>query len=199
MTRPVFVALLAVVFCSTAGADLYVNMGTSGGSWPSAPYVVTPVPGPDVPSWMPAQFNTFCVERYQTFSPGNYRATIDNDILYAGGSTPLVLDDDVKKIYAAYLNGALGSVAGNVVQTSVWGARGYWGYSVDSAIGSVIGDAGSISGWNDVKVLNLWGTSEQDRQSQLVMTPVPGAGLLGAIGIGLVSWRLRRKKVIAGN
>ncbi len=195
MTKRVFAVVLALFFCGTAGADLYVNISTtSGGGWPYSPYIITPNAEPDVPVWMPAQFDTFCVEMNQTFSPGKYRATIDNDILYGGDGLADLLSDDVKKIYAAYLNGALSGIDGNVVQRSVWGAQGYTWYS-DPAINAAITDTGAIAGWNDVKVLNLWGGDAYtgvDRQSQLVMTPVPGAVLLGMIGLGLAGVKFRR-------
>jgi hypothetical protein len=143
---------------------------------------------------MPASFDTFCVERTVTFTPGNYRATIDDDILYAGGSTAVTLNDDVKKIYGAYLNNALDSFTGNQIQDSVWGAQGYSGYTLDAAIGTIIANAGAIIGWEGVKVLNLWGPNGQDIQSQLVMVPVPGAALLGTLGIGFAAARLRRRR-----
>jgi hypothetical protein len=194
MRKQLFAALLALVLCGTAAADLYVDIGITspGDGWPYAPYVITPTSG--APSWMPATFDTFCVERYITFTPGNYRATIDEDILYAGVGG-LTLADDAKKIYAAYLNGALGGISANTIQESVWGTLSYGSYSIDSTIAGIIGDNVAIAGWNDVKVLNLWGSNDQDIQSQMLMTPVPGAGLLGVIGIGFASLRLRRRKI----
>jgi len=195
MTRQLFVALLSFVVCSTAGAELYVDIGISGGSWPYAPYVITPTS--DKPDWMQNQFETFCVEKKQHFSPGNsYLATIDSDILYVGGSGPGdVLEDDVKKIYAGYLNLELGAFSGNIIQKSIWGAQGYTSYDY-----SILGlDAINIDGWNNVKVLNLWGGGEEyvgDSQSQLVMTPVPvpSALLLGGLGLAVSGWRLRKRK-----
>lgn len=195
MRRLLFAMILALILCSTAAADLYVNIGTSGGAWPQAPYIITPTSG--APDWIPASFNTFCVERYVTFTPGNYRATVDNDILYAyaGTTTPLLLQDDVKRIYAAYLNNELGAFTPTQIQESVWGAQGYGTYTVLGGINTIINnDADAIVGWNDVRVLNLWGANGQDIQSQLVKTPLPGAALLGALGIGFASLRLRRKK-----
>jgi len=192
MTKRLFVVLLALLFCSTAGADLYVNISTtSDGGWPYSPYIITPDAGPDVPAWMPTKFDTFCVEMNQTFSPGKYRATVDKDILYGGDGLADSLSEKVKRIYAAYLNGALSGIEGNVVQRSVWGAQGYTSYS-NATINNAIANADAITGWNDVKVLNLWGATGQDRQSQLVMTPVPGAVLLGMIGLGAAGVKLRR-------
>jgi hypothetical protein len=143
------------------------------------------------------QFETFCVERSVPFTPGNYRATIDDDILYAGGSTPVILQDDVKKVYAAFLNNQLGAFTGNQIQESVWGAQGYSGYSIDGSIAGIIGNPNAIVSWDAVKVLNLWGPDGQDVQSQLVLVPVPGAALLGALGIGFAATRLRRKRLTA--
>jgi hypothetical protein len=142
---------------------------------------------------MPSSFQTFCVERHVAFTPGNYRATIDDKILYAGVGG-LDLNDNVKKIYAAYLNNELTSVGANTIQTSIWGALNYYSYTIDGSVSSVIGNDAAVAGWGDVKVLNLWGANDVDVQSQLVKTPIPGAELLGILGIGLASWRLRRRK-----
>ena len=194
MTKQLFAALLALVFCSTAGADLYVEIGTgvqSDPSWPFSPYLIKPVSTSDVPDWMPDAFYTFCVEETRFFTPGTtYRATIDGSILASGDT----LKDSVKKMYAAFLNDELGALAGNDIQGEIWHAQA--GNLVTSPMADIIGAPGAIAGWDNVKVLNLWGSTGRDKQSQLVMTPVPGAGLLAAIGLGLASWRLRRKKDI---
>jgi len=194
MRKQLFAALLALIVCGTAVADMQINIGISGGDWPSAPYVITPVSG--TPAWM-TPFETFCVESSVPFTPGNYAATIDDDILYAGGSTPVTLNDNVKKVYAAFLNNELGGFTGNEIQESVWGAQGYSGHSLDAAIAGIIGNASAIVGWDAVKVLNLWGPEGQDVQSQLVLVPVPGAALLGALGIGFAATRLRRRRLTA--
>ena len=198
MKKWLFAGILTFAICGTASADLYVNIGTSGGTWPSTPYIITPDSGTDVPNWMPASFNTFCVERFTTFSPGKYLATVDDEIWYGAGSDsdPDILAGNVKKIYAAYLNGELGSFSGNQIQYSIWGAQGYSSYSIDNNISNIIG-TGDISGWNNVKVLNLWknGTAyvqANDVQSQLVMTPVPGAVLIGMIGLSVAGLKLRK-------
>ena len=205
MRKLIFTALLALTVCGIAEADLYVKIGTSPTPWPKTPYIITPLIG--APDWMPASFETFCVERFTTFSPGNYWATIDDEIMYVGGSSPVSLDVDVKKIYTAYLNGALNGITvpigqvGNVIQKTIWGELGYIDpttssvYEINTEISNIIAtDFDTIDGWEKVKVLNLWSNApyDGDKQSQLVMTPVPGAFLIGMIGLSVAGVKLRK-------
>ena len=198
MKKWLFVTLLAIAFCGSARADLYVNISTSGGAWPSTPYIIKPLSG--APDWMPDEFGTFCVERFTTFNPrpGDYWATIDDEILNAYKGNP-ILQDNVKKTYAAFLKGAF-DVGFNMndIQQYIWDAQGYAvtppSTSVSDSIEAIIGVDDNISGWNNVKTLNLWSRAPYagDKQSQLVMTPVPGAVLLGMIGLSVAGVRLRK-------
>ena len=81
---------------------------------------------------------------------------------------------------------------GNEIQQFVWDAQA--GDPLDAAIAAVIANASAIVNWEAVKVLNLWGQEGTDVQSQLVRVPVPGAALLGTLGLGFAAARLRRRR-----
>lgn len=197
--------VVAMTICSTVqAAPFQVHMQGS------LPYTVTPQS--NAPSWM-TQYRTFCVEEDVNFTPnGTYWATIDN-VVKTGGSagTPLGGTDatsatdaiKIKKIYAAYINNDLGaySTSYSLIQNTIWGLRGY-SKTIDAGLVTHATNASTdVSGYQLVKVLNLWGTrngsfdSMDDAQSQLVMVPVPGAYLLGALGLGVANWRLRRRRL----
>ena len=140
MRKLLFAALLALTVCGIAEADLYVKIGTSATPWPKTPYIITPLSG--VPDWMPASFETFCVERFTTFSPGNYWATIDDEIMDADGSNPPLtsLQESVKKTYAAFLNGHFptSTFIMNDIQQYIWLAQNYNVDPLDTAISDSI-------------------------------------------------------------
>jgi len=158
----------------------------------------------DAPTELQEGFWSFCLERdNHTLNNRIYWATIDDVIRNkptGGGS----LNEEVKKIYAAFRNGAYDGYSSNMipVQNAIWAAE--TGTLSSGQQSEFLNSSLNFSGWERVKALNLWGLNSngsinynKDIQSQLMMTqvPIPSALLLGSIGLGVASWRMKKRKV----
>lgn len=206
MKKMMLTVLVLSALVAPALAAPTVKLTASAGAWPQSPYNVAILDLSD-PLWtthgITGGFKTFCVESNVVYYPNTtYYATIDNTILTSGAT----LHNNVRKIYAAFLNGgnAIGTFTGNQIQSEIW----YWQnggvpYTVNGFQAKNYGIFASltsamIAGWQNVKVLNLWKYPNftGDIQSQLVRVvpiPAPAAVMLCGIGTILVGYVRRRK------
>jgi len=165
-----------------------------------------------------AVFKTYCVE-IQTFNPGTkYDVTIDDTIKYDGVEhAPSAVTRSAYAYYRAgqFTSGEVDTVSENrALQALFWDMEGVdsaqAGYEKDNynALSSAERSL-YVSYYTDalnthaqaglVRVMNVWDvghayeSGSHDRQSQLCMVvSAPAAGLLGALGLGLVVWIKRR-------
>jgi hypothetical protein len=84
------------------------------------------------------------------------------------------------------------------LQNAVWNIEGE-AYTSSLNMQSLIADATANATDADllkVGVMNLWENSDATgaAQSYVYQVPVPGAFLLGAVGLGMVGWIKRRKQ-----
>jgi len=165
------------------------------------------------------QFVTFCIETDEYVSNNHaYYVTIDT-VAWDGGSggpTPDPLSPESAYLYSLWLEGGDGvntiihsNDTADALQKAIW-------HLEDESLGSNSGLSGTYIGWaqdavtsggpndswydtwgntiGDIRVMNLW-TNEGltcHAQDQLVRVPVPGAVLLGLLGLGAAGLKLRK-------
>jgi hypothetical protein len=101
-----------------------------------------------------------------------------------------------------YTAGAGRVASAGALQAAIWWIEGEAG-GVNNSFFTLANTAVALGGeWygmgiGDVRILNTWkpgyvGDLAYKKQDQLYLTPVPGAVLLGILGLGLAGWKLRR-------
>lgn len=207
----------ASVLAAPTGPAYRISMAGSGygvGGVNGGAFLATPLAGGanwdnlniDGPFW------TFCAE--PTVMGFGGWATVDDRVYFAGGNANgLPVPAQVRSVLAHWFSGGFGALGLNndatgnmLLQAYIWqniqGSLPNAGWvtfynnnlAAINALGTNYGGGHPLAG--SVKVLNLWNSQTNfdlanDRQSQFVIVPVPGAILLGMIGLSAAA-RLRR-------
>ena len=162
------------------------------------------------------QFVTFCLETNEYVSyNGEYYVTIGTGALQggSGGGTPDPLSPESAYLYSLWLDGTDGVnsithslTTANALQRAIWSLEneswgsdsGLSGDYIDWATVAVAPGGSWNTNWGDtigdIRVMNLWKNVDHTgyAQDQFVRVPVPGAILLGILGLGAAGLKLRR-------
>ncbi len=166
-------------------------------------------------------YSSFCLEKNEYVSPGSwYDVAVATEALFGGtnhgasgpqGGDPL--DPMTAYLYTQFRAGTLAgynytagsgrSASAKALQEVIWYIEEEiaktWSDN-DASLQNQFYTAAVQSGWDhigNVRVLNMYaaghlGQAGYYKQDQLTMVPVPGAALLGSLGLGLAGWLRRR-------
>ncbi|MFZ2147479.1 MAG: hypothetical protein WAV28_09675 [Sedimentisphaerales bacterium] len=167
----------------------------------------------------PESFQTFCVEMGETiYEPMEIwvsEASTTQLTVYGSGSHAWKggssfgddLDPMTAYLYTMFATGTLDGynytagadrVASAVaLQTVIWGIEGELGpsWSPSGTLQTTFYNAAVAENWSDignVRVLQMTTEYGKLKQDQLYLTPIPGAVVLGILGLGVAGFKLRK-------
>jgi len=205
MRRLIFISIVCAFLTAPAMADIRIRVTDSVGGTNGGEFIATVLEDPigylydNTPP--NNTFGTFCVETNEYL---NYGGTYYVDLsTYAvkggvgGGTFPPgdPLDDRTAWIYKQWLTGMPHTVANaDLVQRAIWYIEGETGGVNNSLVAAA--QVAVAAGWRnyDIMVMNLYGDQARTQyvQDLLVMVPLPGAVLLGFLGLSVARLKLRR-------
>ena len=195
MKKLIFIALLCAFLTVPAMADMTITVADSVGGTSGGEFTVT-VTGDAIGIYgNGAKFGTFCIEstEYLSFGP-TYYVTLSTAAVLGGVGPSDPLDDESAWLYTKWLDdGTFTHTAANadLIQNAIWYFENEGGSNNTEAQAAT-----AAMPWTnpDIMVMNLWTNSDHTGYAQdlLVRVPVPGAVLLGILGLGAAGWRLRR-------
>ena len=221
MRRVIIITVICAYAFVTApaSADMMVNLkynftgrnGTTNGG----EFLITVLQDPVGIYDKTEQFRTFCLETNEFVSNDqDYYVTIDTMAWQggSGGPDPDPLSPQSAYLYSLWLDGTDGvtpiaydHATANAIQKAIWHfeqetlgeINPYVAWAEDA-----VTSGGSNDSWynvwgntiGDIRVMNLWKDADHtgNAQDQLVRTPLPGAILLGVLGLGVAGLKLRK-------
>jgi hypothetical protein len=221
MRKLIFITIVCAFLTAPALADMRINLQTSftgrlgttnGGEFLVTVLNATNGGGDAIGIYeVGSSFKTFCVETDEYVSGGssNYYVTIDTEAWQGGtgGPEPDPLSPQSAYLYSSWLDNTITNTNdnANAVQRAIWwfeqennGQNNLLVAQANTAVG-VGGSWYNKWGANsigDIRVMNLWTNANHtgNAQDQLVLVPapVPGAVLLGMLGLGVAGLKLRK-------
>lgn len=157
-------------------------------------------------------FITFCVERYQSLSaylPGTFDYTLDDNMTSTGNAVSAGTVWLFRQFTAGTLTGydfanaVSRSTSAETLQMAMWNLDGYAGaldvgnQFVALAVAHFGNATNARAASTDytVKVVQVWGSENEDRQDVLVYVPDSGSTLI-LLGLGLAGMALLRRRFI---
>ena len=210
---------LFVTVPAIAGMKVSLQNGTWG-TTNGGEFLITVEEGPIGIYPKNATFESFCIETNEYINSSTvYNVTSDTAAWDggSGGPEPDPLSPESAYLYSLWLDGTDGvntiihsDLTANALQRAIWELEdedlgedaGLSATYIDWAEEAVT-SAGDNDSWfddwgytiGDIRVMNLWDYSnicDPHAQDQLVRVPIPGAVLLGMLGLGAAGMKLRR-------
>jgi len=192
MRKLLFITIVCAFVATPAMADMTITVTKGVGNTNGGEFIAEVTGSSSIGIYgTGVSFSTFCVEGNEYLSANGsttYYVTLSNSAIKGGvGPGGDLLDAQSAEIYNYWLD-TLAHTAGNAddVQNAIWHEEGEGGSS--NYLNSIAGDA------SNVMVMNLWTSADHTGYAQdlLVRVPVPGAVLLGFLGLSAAGIKLRK-------